>query len=119
MTTAIIKTRINALEDKLAELQAKKVTTGGHGRRARIQLHIDAVQRDIDRAKFDLVLAVNDNGRSTIRDMVEELDFIRACAEAGGKHQHAYDLVIDLQELEKAKELIEWTAERIRRELEA
>lgn len=61
------------------------------------------------------------NGQQTrvlIETIIEEVDFLRACMEAGGNHEHAFWLCIDGDELTAASDALEASAERIRRELE-
>jgi len=56
--------------------------------------------------------------RDLIANIVEEIDFVRACMEAGGNHEHAFWLWVDSDKLEKADSEISRIAENIRKELE-
>jgi hypothetical protein len=56
--------------------------------------------------------------KAAVEEMVEEIDFIRACMQAGGDHEHAFWLMADSVDLPAAAALLRGQAEDIRRELE-
>ena len=53
-----------------------------------------------------------------IASIIENIDFTRACRDAGGNHEHAFWLSVSSADLEKAEAILADLAERIRRELE-
>ena len=59
-------------------------------------------------------------GRKTIEvvnEIFEDADLLRASKDAGGVHEHAFWLASDLEELEKARDILQRHAESIRREV--
>lgn len=57
----------------------------------------------------------NTNAQELIAQIAEEVDFIRACSQAGGDHEYAFDFTIDLVDLNVVNDLVSTMAERIRR----
>ncbi len=51
--------------------------------------------------------------------LVEAVDFMRACCENGGNHEHAFNLHFDSETVESATLHIERINENIMRELES
>lgn len=56
--------------------------------------------------------------QTQIQTIIEEIDFLRACSQAGGKHQHAFDLCVSATAIGEAARILEAEAERVRRGLE-
>lgn len=55
---------------------------------------------------------------SNLMELQEEAKFLMDCAESGGDQQHAFDLMVDTQNVRDALDLISFIAENIRKELE-